>query len=329
MTEPDVSATRREGSGGLLPLRHRAFDILGSEYLVLVLTILYFLVLWPIVPAIAAPATLLDIIASMGPLLVVAIGQTFVLIVAGIDLSAPSVLAISAVVAASMMTADDGYLANTPFAVPGGLLSFLVIGGAIGWLNGAAVTALKMPPFIVTLSTMMFFSGAAIWYTAAHTDATSIGDLPPAFIAIGQTESGGGVIALAIAAVVTVRRSFGAQSDGVRTMALRHRRQSRGRRNLRRAGAARRHLGFRDLRPLHCDRVHFVHRPSRDRQPGARPANPARHHRRGGHRRRQSVRRQGQGDLDAVWGSLPIGHRQEPPTARPLAILGAGDQGRA
>jgi ribose/xylose/arabinose/galactoside ABC-type transport system permease subunit len=204
MTEPDVSATRREATGGLLRLRQRAVDILRSEYLVLVLTILYFLVLWPIVPAIAAPATLLDIVAYMGPLLVVAIGQTFVLIVAAIDLSAPSVLAMSAVVAASIMTADDGYLAKTPFAVPGGLLSFLAIGGAIGWLNGAAVTALKMPPFIVTLSTMMFFSGAAIWYTAVHTDATSIGNLPPAFIAIGQTEAGGGVIALSIAAVVAV-----------------------------------------------------------------------------------------------------------------------------
>jgi len=61
-----------------------------------------------------------------------------------------------------------------------------------------------MPPFIVTLSTMMFFSGAAIWYTAARTDATSIGNLPPAFIAIGQTEAGGALIALAVAATVTL-----------------------------------------------------------------------------------------------------------------------------
>jgi len=168
------------------------------------LTIVYFLVLWPIVPEIAAPATLVDIVAAMGPLLVVAVGQTFVLIVAGIDLSAPSILAFTAVVGASVMTGDNGYLGNTVLAVPGAILSFLVVGGAIGWLNGVSVTRLRMPPFIVTLSTMMFFSGAAIWYTAARTDATSIGNLPPAFIAIGQTEAGGGLIALAVAATVTL-----------------------------------------------------------------------------------------------------------------------------
>ena len=43
-----------------------------------------------VVPEIVARDTLLDILAAMMPLLVVAIGQTFVLIVAGIDLSAPA-----------------------------------------------------------------------------------------------------------------------------------------------------------------------------------------------------------------------------------------------
>jgi ribose/xylose/arabinose/galactoside ABC-type transport system permease subunit len=204
MTEPDVSVVRRDSAGRLPRLRQLTGDVLRSEYLVLFLTILYFLIMWPIVPEIAAPATLLDLVAAMGPLLVVAIGQTFVLIVAGIDLSAPSVLAFTAVVGASVMTGDNGYLGNTAWAVPGGIVSFLAVGGAIGWLNGVSVTALRMPPFIVTLSTMMFFSGAAIWYTAARTDATSIGNLPAGFIAIGQTEAGGGLIALAVAATVAV-----------------------------------------------------------------------------------------------------------------------------
>jgi ribose/xylose/arabinose/galactoside ABC-type transport system permease subunit len=204
MVESDVPTVRREPARTLPGLHRGIGDVLRSEYLVLALTILYFLIMWPIVPEIAQPATLVDIVAAMGPLLVVAIGQTFVLIVAGIDLSAPSILAVAAVVGASVMTGDGGYLAGSPLAVPGGILVFLAIGCGIGWLNGASVTALKMPPFIVTLSTMMFFSGTAIWYTALHTDATSIGNLPPAFIAIGQTESGGGLIALLIAATVAV-----------------------------------------------------------------------------------------------------------------------------
>ena len=161
--------------------------LLLSEYLVLLLTVLYFLVMWPIVPEIAAADTLLDILASMMPLLVVAIGQTFVLIVAGIDLSAPSIIAMASVVGASVMTRRWRLCLRGPrLEIPVGILAFLVVGWAIGAFNGLCTTRFDMPSFIVTLTTMMFFSGAAIWFTATQTDASSIGNLPPGFIAIGQ-----------------------------------------------------------------------------------------------------------------------------------------------
>jgi len=51
---------------------------------------------------------------------------------------------------------------------------------------------------------MMFFSGAAIWYTAVHTDASSIGNLPPAFVAIGQGQVAGVPISLLVAAAVAI-----------------------------------------------------------------------------------------------------------------------------
>ena len=44
-----------------------------------------------------------------------------------------------------------------------------------------AITRLRMPPFIVTLTSMMFFSGLAIWLTQSK----NIGNLPPAFNALG------------------------------------------------------------------------------------------------------------------------------------------------
>jgi hypothetical protein len=93
--------------------------------------------------------------------------------------SSPSILAMASVVGASVMTGDAGYLGHSWAAVPGGIAAFILVGGAIGWLNGVCTTRFSMPPFIVTLTTMMFFSGAAIWYTAVHTDASSIGNLPP------------------------------------------------------------------------------------------------------------------------------------------------------
>ena len=81
-----------------------------SEYVVLVLTGLYVLCLMPIVPEIASLDTAQEVLVAMLPLLILAIGQTFVLVIAGIDLSITSTIAMSSVVAASIMTADGGYL---------------------------------------------------------------------------------------------------------------------------------------------------------------------------------------------------------------------------
>ena len=72
------------------------------------------------------------------------------------------------------------------------VLAFVVVGLLIGVLNGVCTIVFDMPSFLVTLTTMMFFSGAAIWYTAAHTNSgSSIGGLPPSFLAIGYGGVGG------------------------------------------------------------------------------------------------------------------------------------------
>src|SRR5215813_9597303 len=100
MSALDTPAIGKRENGPFAWLRQGAERLLLSQYLVLILTALYFLAVWPIVPEIAARDTLLDILTAMMPLLVVAVGQTFVLIVAGIDLAAPSILAMASVVGA-------------------------------------------------------------------------------------------------------------------------------------------------------------------------------------------------------------------------------------
>jgi ribose/xylose/arabinose/galactoside ABC-type transport system permease subunit len=183
--------------------RGLAERLVMSEYLVLALTVIYLLVMWPIVPEIATRGTALDVLAAMMPLLVVAIGQTFVLIVAGIDLSAPSILASASVVGASMMTGDDGFALATGVPILVGLICFVAVGLLIGALNGLCVTRLGMPPFIVTLTTSMFFGGFALFYTAALTDdGSSFGDLPSSFSAIGQGTVWGLPYSLGVAAIV-------------------------------------------------------------------------------------------------------------------------------
>jgi ribose/xylose/arabinose/galactoside ABC-type transport system permease subunit len=182
--------------------------LLLSEYLILVLTVVYFLVMWTIVPEIATVDTQLDILSAMMPLLVVAIGQTFVLIVAGIDLSAPSIIAMASVVGASVLTGDGGYASGTGLEIVAGILAFIAVGCLVGSFNGICITRFNMPAFIVTLTTMMFFSGAAIWYTTVHTDASSIGNLPRSFVAIGQGRIFGLPLSLGVVLVVAGTAHF-------------------------------------------------------------------------------------------------------------------------
>jgi ribose/xylose/arabinose/galactoside ABC-type transport system permease subunit len=155
--------------------------LVQSEYLVLILAAAYFLALVPFVPGIASPGNLRNILATLLPLFVVAIGQTAVLISGGIDLSVTSIMALTSVAGALAMNDGDGWFAGSALATPAGIVTMLLVGAGVGLLNGAAVTALRMPPFIVTLTSMMFFSGLAIWITKS----LSIGSLPAAFNALG------------------------------------------------------------------------------------------------------------------------------------------------
>lgn len=159
--------------------------VLVSEYLVLYLCVAYVLILWPFVPDLVSGENLGNVVSNMLPLLVVAIGQTFVLIAGGIDLSVTSIVALSSVLGASVMTADGGLLAGSALAAPAGILAMVLVGLSLGLLNGVAVTKFEMPPFIVTLTAMMFSSGFAIWLTQSR----NIFNLPPAFNAIGTGAS--------------------------------------------------------------------------------------------------------------------------------------------
>ena len=90
------------------------------------------------------------------------------------------------------MNGDDGWLANDTLAAPAGILLMLATGALAGFLNGTAISRFRMPPYIVTLTSMMFFSGLAIWLTRSK----NINHLPASFNALG----GNPILALAIAA---------------------------------------------------------------------------------------------------------------------------------
>lgn len=92
-----------------------------------------------------------------------ALGMTMVITSGGIDLSAGSQIALSSVACALTLNALSGGdpPAAGALAVILAVLAAMATGGATGFFNGSVSCFLKLPPFIVTLGTMMIARGAA------------------------------------------------------------------------------------------------------------------------------------------------------------------------
>jgi ribose transport system permease protein len=86
---------------------------------------------------------------------ILAVGVTFVIITAGIDLSTGAIVAFVAMVCANIF-----YYTTLPVWVA--LAAGLLIGAGAGYLNGLLVTRLHLPDFIATLSTQGIFRGLAL-----------------------------------------------------------------------------------------------------------------------------------------------------------------------
>jgi ribose/xylose/arabinose/galactoside ABC-type transport system permease subunit len=173
---------------------------------VLVLSGLLFLGLLPFAPVLISPGNLSNLLANLLPLLVVAIGQTLVLIAGGIDLSQTSTIALTSVVGGFVMNGETGWLREHPMAGPIAIVVMLALGAVIGLANGLAVTHLRMPAFMVTLTSMMFLSGLAIWLTHSR----NLYNLPGSFVAIGArlVPSLALVLVVAVAVQITLSRSL-------------------------------------------------------------------------------------------------------------------------
>jgi len=118
------------------------------------------LVLWALTPHFLTLSNLLNVAEQATIIAIVAVGMTFVILTAGIDLSVGSVLAFAGVVMASALHAG----APLPFA----LLAGLVTGTVCGLVNGLLITLGRLPPFIATLGMMSVARGTALMYTGGR-----------------------------------------------------------------------------------------------------------------------------------------------------------------
>ena len=104
-------------------------------------------------------------------LLVLAVGMTFVIVTAGIDLSVGSVLVFPGVIGGKLMESVGG---DNWGVILLGLAGCLAAGTAWGVLNGVLITKARVPPLIVTLGTL----GAALGLAQVITDGVDLREVP-------------------------------------------------------------------------------------------------------------------------------------------------------
>jgi ribose transport system permease protein len=120
-------------------------------------------------------------------LALVAFGQCFVVLTAGIDLSVGSTVALASIVTAIVMK-------DTSIVV--GILAGLGTGIGVGLVNGLVITMLRVVPFVATLAMLSIASGLALSWSGG----TPVAGLPSGFTKIALTRVGGVPLPVIIAA---------------------------------------------------------------------------------------------------------------------------------
>lgn len=100
---------------------------------------------------------------------IIAIGETFVIITAGIDLSVGAVVGLASVIVAMLL--------RDHFSIWLSVLLTLAFGVAIGWFHGFGIVKLRLPPFIMTLATLTALRGIGLLVT----NGMAISGFPTAF----------------------------------------------------------------------------------------------------------------------------------------------------
>ncbi|MEA4943775.1 MAG: ABC transporter permease [Propionicimonas sp.] len=149
------------------------------------------------------PQNLINVIVQVSAIGIIATGMTFVIIIEGIDLSVGSVIAMSAVISASLAQLPSASNLmypglNLPLIVP--VLAGLGVGALAGAINGFLITQFRIAPFIATLGMMTAGSGIASIYTNGRPVST----LTPEFNFLGQGAILGIPVPIVIFAVVAV-----------------------------------------------------------------------------------------------------------------------------
>jgi len=143
-----------------------------------------------VAPSFFSAANLRDLALNNAPVLLVAIGMTLVILVGQIDISVGSQFAVAGVAA--------GWLAKSGVPIPMLLPCLIVIGAAMGAVNGLFVGWLRLPSIIVTLAMLVAWRDALRWITGGEW----VQSLPANFQWFGLGQSLGQWLIVAISLIV-------------------------------------------------------------------------------------------------------------------------------
>ena len=156
------------------------------------------------------PANIFNIFEQISALAIMAVGVTFVLLCAEIDLSIENMAIFSGVLAASLYAylkaAHPGMPAFLAQCVP--ILAAVVATAALGYANGFGTARLGLPSFMMTLAMLLITRGLALFITKGR----PFFDIPPVLTKIGSgavgifshTDESGAVRALIEIPVITI-----------------------------------------------------------------------------------------------------------------------------
>jgi ribose transport system permease protein len=170
----DLSGPRHAGRTAAGRAWH-ALRAIAPIWLVLALT--FAIVVWRN-PLFAEPLSLMSFLKRSAPLVVLALGQLFVIVAGELDLSVGALVTASVVIAARLGQGD----AHRTWWI---VLLLLGFGLLVGLVNGAITTVLKVPSFITTLGTMLVLNGAVFLWT---------GGSPTGSLAANLREAGRGAV---------------------------------------------------------------------------------------------------------------------------------------
>jgi ribose/xylose/arabinose/galactoside ABC-type transport system permease subunit len=184
----------RSGRGGLPvpPLLRRRASLLIVYGLILILGVYASLSS----PNFLTGRNIFNVLRTGAFLGTVAIGETFVIISGGIDLSVGSLIKLSTLVSAILM---NGKPSNIAVAVA----ATLATGGVVGLINGLMITKARIAPFIVTLGAYSILRGVA--YTVA---TNPVGKAAPGFVRLYDIKVGPAPLLVIVLAVMVLAGVF-------------------------------------------------------------------------------------------------------------------------